>query len=84
MPTRGQVILRQQSLGGAFGLPNDGNLFLAFRDVTTGLEHLERASKIVSQGYSLELQAYNCHVFLDWRELRPDEELSLGSALRLI
>src|ERR1700733_15296297 len=66
--------LRQQSLGGAFGLPNDGNLFLAFRDVATGLEHLERASKIVSQGYSLELRAYKYHVFLDWRELRPDEE----------
>jgi glycosidase len=63
--------LRQQSLGAAFGLPNDGNLFLAFRDVTTGLEHLERASKVVSNGYSLELQAYSCHVFLNWRELRP-------------
>jgi glycosidase len=66
--------LRQQTLGGAFGLPNDGHLFLAFRDNTTGLEHLERASKIVSQGYSLELHAYNCHVFLNWRELRPDED----------
>jgi glycosidase len=66
--------LRQQSLGGAFGLPNDGNLFLAFRDVATGLEHLERSSKIVSQGYSLELLAYKYHVFLDWRELRPDQE----------
>jgi hypothetical protein len=70
---KGAGHLRQQSLGGAFGLPNDGNLFLAFRDNTTGLEHLERASKIVSNGYSLELQAYHCHVFLDWRELRPDE-----------
>jgi len=34
--------LRQQSLGAAFGLPDDGNLFLHFRDTTTGLEHLER------------------------------------------
>src|ERR1700761_3914077 len=66
--------LRQQTLGGAFGLPNDGNLFLAYRDVTTGLEHLQRASKIVSEGFSLELHAYNCHVFLDWRELRPCDE----------
>ena len=65
--------LRQQSLGAAFGLPDDGNLFLAFRDVTTGLEHLERSSKIATQGYSVELQAYKCHVYLDWRELRPDE-----------
>ena len=71
---KGAGHLRQQSLGGAFGLPNDGNLFLAFRDNTTGLEHLERASKIVSHGYSLELQAYKCHVFLDWRELRPSED----------
>jgi hypothetical protein len=65
--------LRQQSLAGGFGIPNDGNLFLAFHDVTTGLEHLERASKLVSNGYSLELHAYNCHVFLNWRHLRPEE-----------
>ncbi len=71
---KGAGHLRQQSLGGAFGLPNDGNLFLAFRDINTGLDHLERASKIVSQGFSIELHAYNCHVFLDWRELRPDQE----------
>ncbi len=71
---KGAGHLRQQTLGCAFGLPNDGNLFLAFRDNTTGLEHLERASKIVSQGYSIELHAYNCHVFLNWRELRPDEQ----------
>src|ERR1700761_8934392 len=70
---KGAGHLRQQSLGGAFGLPNDGNLFVAFRDISTGQEHLERASKIVSEGFSLELHAYNCHVFLDWRELRPDE-----------
>src|SRR5277367_5014704 len=70
---KGAGQLRNQSLGGAFGLPNDSNLFLAFRDNSTGMEHLERASKIVSQGYSIELHAYNCHVFLNWRELRPDE-----------
>jgi glycosidase len=70
---KGAGQLRQQTLGAAFGLPDDGNLFLAFRDVTTGLEHLERAAKIVNQGFSLELQAYNCHVYLHWRHLRPDE-----------
>ena len=70
---KGAGHLRQQSLAGGFGIPNDGNLFLAFHDVTTGLEHLDRASKLVSNGYSLELQAYTCHVFLNWRQLRPDE-----------
>ncbi len=64
---------RQESLASAFGLHNDGNLFLAFRDVTSGMEHLERSSKLVSNGLSVELHAYHCHVFLEWRELRPDE-----------
>jgi len=71
---KGAGHLRSQSLGGAFGWPNDGNVFLGFRDITTGLEHLERSSKLASNGYSVELHAYNCHVFLDWRELRPDGE----------
>jgi hypothetical protein len=71
---KGAGQLRNQSLGGAFGWPNDGNVFLGFRDITTGLEHLERSSKLVSNGYSVELHAYNCHVFLNWRELRPDGE----------
>ena len=71
---KGAGHLRQQTLGGAFGLPNDVNLFLAYRDINTGLEHLQRASKIVTEGFSIELHAYNCHVFLDWRELRPDED----------
>jgi glycosidase len=71
---KGAGQLRSQSLGGALGWPNDGDVFLGFRDITTGLEHLERSSKLVSNGYSVELHAYNCHVFLDWRELRPDGE----------
>jgi glycosidase len=71
---KGAGHLRQQTLGAAFGLPNDGNLFLAYRDLNTGLEHLTRASKIVSEGFSIQLDAYHCHVFLDWRELRPSAE----------
>jgi hypothetical protein len=71
---KGAGQLRSQSLGGAFGWSNDDNVFLGFRDITTGLEHLERSSKLVSNGYSVELHAYNCHVFLDWRELRPVAE----------
>jgi glycosidase len=64
---------RQRSIGEAFGFPGEGNVILAFRDARTGLEHLERASKILFDGFSIDLHAYQCHVFLDWRELRPDE-----------
>ena len=70
---KGAGRLRQESLGTAFSLPNDGNLFMAYRDVTTGMEYLERSSQLVSHGFSIELHAYHHHVFLDWRELRPDE-----------
>jgi glycosidase len=70
---KGAGQLRQESLATAFGLPNDGNVFLAYRDVTTSLEHLERSSKLASNGFTVELHAYHCHVFVDWRELRPDE-----------
>ncbi len=68
----GQV--RRQSIGDAFSLPAEHNVILAFRDTATGLEHLERSAKIVYSGFSIELQAYKRHVFLDWRELRPDED----------
>ena len=64
---------RRQAIGEAFSLRPDDNLIMAFRDAATGLEHLERASKIVSGGLTIELHAYKYHVFLDWRELRADE-----------
>ena len=70
---KGAGQLRSQSIGDAFSLPAEHNVILAFRDTSTGLEHLERSEKIVSGGFSIGLQAYQCHVLLDWRELRPDE-----------
>src|SRR3984957_12698987 len=39
---KGAGHLRQQSLGGAFGLPKDGKLFVPFCDNSTGLQSLER------------------------------------------
>ena len=65
---------RQRSIGEAFGFSGEGNVILAFRDARTGLEHLQRSSKIGSDGLSIDLHAYQCHVFLDWRELRSDED----------
>jgi glycosidase len=65
--------LRRRSIGEAFDLSSDENAFMGFRDATTGLEHLERSRKIAQNGLSIELHAYNRHVFLDWRELRASE-----------
>ena len=64
--------LRRRSLGEAFGLSHNGDMFIAFRDALTGLEFLHRSHGLAEQGIRVELGAYKCHVFLDWRELRDD------------
>jgi len=61
--------LRQQRLREGLGLNGDYGTVLAFRDSLTGLEYLRRAPDLLDHGLTLELHAYQCHVFLDWREL---------------
>jgi hypothetical protein len=38
------------------------------------LEHLRRSVNLAEHGLTMELRAYQCHVFLDWRELRATAE----------
>jgi len=67
---KGAGQLRQQRLREGLGLSGDASAVLAFRDSLTGLEYLRRASELNERGLTLDLHAYQCHVFLDWRELR--------------
>jgi glycosidase len=62
--------LRQQRLREGLGLSGDYASVIAFRDSLTGLEYLRRAGDLLDRGLTLDLHAYQCHVFLDWRELR--------------
>ena len=66
--------LRKQELKDGLGLSGDPALILAYRDSLTGLEYLRRAHQLATQGLTLTLHAYQCHVFLDWRELRSTAE----------
>jgi glycosidase len=63
--------LRQRRLAEGLGVTRDPGVILAFRDSLTGLHHLRRASDLASRGLTVTLHAYQCHVFVDWRELRP-------------
>jgi hypothetical protein len=63
--------LRQQRLKEGLGLSGDAAIILRYRDSLTGLEYLRRAVTTAEQGLNIELRAYQCHVFLDWREMRP-------------
>jgi glycosidase len=71
---KGAGQLRQKRLREGLALTGDSGFVLAFRDSLTGLEYLRRASDLSQRGLPLNLHAYQCHVFLDWRELRATAE----------
>jgi glycosidase len=71
---KGSGGLRQRTLQDGLNLPTDHDVILAFRDVSSGLEYLRRASDIQQRGLFFPLQAYQYHVFLNWRELRASNE----------
>jgi glycosidase len=66
--------LRQRRLREGLGVTGDHGVILAWRDSLTGLEYLRRANDLAERGLSFTLHAYQCHVFLDWRELRSTAE----------
>jgi glycosidase len=65
---------RQRRLKEGLELRGDPAGILAYRDSLTGLEYLRRAANLAEHGLTIELHAYQCHVFLDWRELRSTAE----------
>ncbi len=64
--------MRQRSLGDAFGLSHDRDMYVAYRDQLSGLEYLHRARDMAERGMHVALGAYQCKVLLDWRDLRDD------------
>jgi glycosidase len=76
--------MKQRTLGEAFGLARDHDLFIAYRDALTGLEYLHRTRDLAEQGINIELHAYQTHVFLDWRNLREDSSHPWGDLCGLL
>ncbi len=68
---KGAGCLRQRRLSEGLGLTDDPGVIFSFRDSLTDMHYLHRASDLAAHGLTLSLHAYECHVFLDWRELRP-------------
>jgi glycosidase len=71
---KGANQLRQQRLREGLGLSDNSPAILAWRDSLTGLQYLRRASDLAGRGLTINLHAYQCHVFLDWRELYSTSE----------
>ncbi len=71
---KGAGQLRQKSLSDGLGLSADRGAILGWRDSLTGLEYLQRAHEVIDRGLTFSLSAYQCHVYLDWRELYASAE----------
>ena len=80
---KGSGQLRQRRLAEGLGLSGDRGAVIAWRDSLTGLEYLRRAGDLYDRGLTLNLHAYQCHVFLDWHELHRHGREALGPARRL-
>jgi len=61
--------LRQRTLGEGLGLHDDEAHFCLFRDHVAGLTYIRRSRELCEQGLTVELGAYRCQVFVDFREV---------------
>ncbi len=64
--------LVRRTLGEGLGLSNDEHAFTVFRDQASGLEYIRNNRELFDSGLTVELGAYQRHVFLDFRQVRDD------------
>lgn len=57
--------LMQMSLSTGLAIPNDG--YAIFKDYTNQKEYIRPCEELIHDGLYVELNGYQCHVFLDWR-----------------
>lgn len=70
------------TLGEALGINPDGRYYYRFRDSANGLEFLHHGKELAEQGLFLKLDAFACHAFLDFREIRDDDYGTWGRLCR--
>lgn len=66
--------LRTRRLSEALHFQADDAIVIAYKDITTGLEHLRRSRDLDHHGLTLDLRAYQYVVLENWRELRSTAE----------
>jgi glycosidase len=69
----------RKSLGEGLGLPEEG--YSIYKDFVTHLEYIRPNRELIEKGLYLELGAYQCHAFLDWRFVEGDEWRALNGFL---
>jgi len=71
----GNRSLRTTSLAAWLGLDEDPDSYCLFRDVTQGFEYILPCPLLWKEGLPLELEAYQRHIFLDFRQVRGGANL---------
>ena len=69
----GEKRLVQRSLGEGLALRDEDETFTIFRDHVNGLEYIRSNREIHAKGLYAELSAYQCQVFLGFRQVRDTE-----------
>jgi glycosidase len=77
----GGKALAQKSLGEGLGLQNSADTFTIFRDHVAGLEYIRNNKALWDQGLYVELAAYKCQVFLDFRQVQGEHYAQLAARL---
>ncbi|MBT1072128.1 alpha-amylase family glycosyl hydrolase [Pelotalea chapellei] len=72
--TNGDMELRHTTLAKALGVTAGDDLYLAFRDIYSGLEYLRNGTELSQKGLYAELGEYEFSVFLDFREIQDDAD----------
>ncbi len=69
----GEMELRSTTLGDVLGCKGDGRHYYRFRNCLSGLEYIRNGRELCGEGLFVTLDAYACHVLLDFREIYDDE-----------
>jgi glycosidase len=71
-------VLVQRSLAEGLGLQAGENNYVIFRDSAAGVEYIRHSREIRDMGLYVELGAYTCYAFVDFREVADDAEGRYG------
>ena len=76
---KGSGDLRQKSLAEGLSLPFEG--FVIFKDYVTHLEYIHSCAELWEKGLYVDLNAYQCRAFMDFRFVESSEWEVVSSAL---
>lgn len=71
--------LKRKNLAEGLSLPKKG--FVIFKDYSSQLEYIRSCKEIWESGLYVELSAYQCHAFMDFRFVNTNEYAEMNSAL---